>query len=265
MFAWGRTVSGECGDGTLTTPQPTPVQVQGLPPTQVVAVNCAHGYSLALMEDGTVWGWGGKAKGQLGDGTFTTPRLAPQPVSLPLGPETITQITAGWGHALALSSDGTVWAWGQNDYGQLGDGTLANQFTPAQVRGPGGVGVLGNVVMVSGGDCHSAALLADGTAWTWGCNYHGGTNPPPGGSDPVGQLGNGEDTYANQPFPVQVVGGEQGGAFLHSIRMLAARDYHDYALAEDGTLYSWGSNLNGQLGNGTCCLPSTRPVRVTFP
>ena len=109
------------------------------------------------------------------------------------------------------------------------------------------------------------ALRADGTVWTWGCNHHNGYVPPPAGSDPVGQLGNGDDTYQDQPYPVQVVGGEQGGAFLQGIVLISARDYHDFALASDGTLYSWGSNLNGQLGTGSCCLPSTRPVKVHLP
>ena len=105
--------------------------------------------------------------------------------------------------------------------------------------------------MVSGGDCHSAALAADGSVWTWGCNHHNGFTPPPVGTDPVGQLGNGDNTYTDQYFPVRVVGGEQGGAFLEHIALISARDYHDYALASDGTLYSWGSNLNGQVGDGT--------------
>jgi alpha-tubulin suppressor-like RCC1 family protein len=265
VYAWGMNANGECGDGSTANAQPTPVQVQGLPPSPILAVNGGFQYSLALDADGIVWGWGANNKGQMGDGTFTTPRLAPQQVGQAIGLDGITQVSAGWKHALALRSDGTVWAWGQNGYGEIGDGTLADAPTPLEVRGPGGVGVLSGIVMVSAGDCHSAALRADGTVWTWGCNHHNGFVPPPNGSDPVGQLGNGDDTYADQLFPVQVVGGEQGGQYLQSITMVAARDYHDYALAADGTLYSWGSNLNGQLGNGTCCLPSTVPVVVTFP
>src|SRR4029078_12169739 len=121
--------------------QPTPVQVQGLS-GPVVALSCSIGYSLALKADGTVWGWGGNGKGQLGDGTFTTPRLVPQRVGQAVGLSSNRQISAGWEHALALRSDGTVWAWGKNDYGQIGDGTLANQPTPVQVKGPGGAGFL---------------------------------------------------------------------------------------------------------------------------
>ena len=266
VYCWGMNGHGECGNNSTVSPQPTPVQVLGLSGSPVIAVESGGvAYSLALKADHTVWGWGSNNRGQLADGTFTSPRLGPQRVGLAIGLADITQISAGWGQALALRSDGTVWAWGQNDYGQVGDGSLTNQNTPLQVRGPGGVGVLSNIIMVSGGDCSSAALRADGTVWTWGCNHHNGFNPPPGGSDPVGQLGNGDPTYTDQPYPVQVVGGEQGGAYLNAIVLIATRDYHNYALASDGTLYSWGSNLNGQLGYGSCCLPGLSPVKVIFP
>ena len=242
------------------------MQVLNLSGSPVIAVEGGYQYSLALKADKTVWSWGSNNLGQMGDTTFTTPRMIPQRVGLSIGLGNITQLSAGWGHALALRSDGTVWAWGQNDYGQIGDGNRpANRSTPFQVKGPGGVGVLSNIIMVSGGDCSSAALRADGTVWTWGCNHHNGFNPPPVGTDPVGQLGNNDPTYTDQPYPVQVVGGAQGGTFLKSIVLIAARDYHNYALASDGTLYSWGSNLNGQLGYGSCCLPGLSPVKVIFP
>lgn len=266
VYGWGWCGMGECGNNSTVTPQPSPVQVQGLSGSPVIAVEGGYQYSVALKADKTVWGWGRNALGELGDGTVTSPRLVPQRVGLAMGLGNITQISSGWGHVLARRSDGTVWAWGQNDYGQIGDGNRpTNQTTPFQVKGPGGVGVLSNIIMVSGGDCSSAALRADGTVWTWGCNHHNGYNPPPVGTDPVGQLGNNDPTYTDQPYPVQVVGGAQGGPFLQSIVMIAARDYHNYALASDGTLYSWGSNLNGQIGYGSCCLPGLAPKKVIFP
>ena len=265
VYGWGWCAKGECGNNSIVSPQPAPVQVLNLSGSPVIAVEGGYQYSLALKADKTVWGWGSNNLGQMGDTTFTTPRMIPQRVGLSIGLGNITQISSGWNHALALRSDGTVWGWGKNDYGQIGNGNLVDQPIPLQVKGPGGAGVLSNIIMVSGGDCSSAALRADGTVWTWGCNHHNGFNPPPGGTDPVGQLGNNDPTYTDQPYPVQVVGGAQGGAFLNSIVVIAARDYHNYALASDGTLYSWGSNLNGQLGYGGCCLPGLSPVKVIFP
>src|SRR5438105_15730258 len=81
---------------------------------------------------------------------------------------------------------------------------------------------LTNVIAVSGGDCHSAALKADGTVWTWGCNHHNSTNPA---VDPVGQLGNGDMTYGYSSVPVQVHGPNNVG-FLDSVTVISARDYH---------------------------------------
>ena len=95
------------------------------------------------------------------------------------------------------------------------------------------------MVAVSGGDCHSEALLDDGTVWTWGC-------------DNVGELGNGSNLDC--PLPVQVLG-------LAGIAIIAARDYHNTVLRDDETLWSWGFNPNGQLGNGTN-VDSNVPVMV---
>jgi alpha-tubulin suppressor-like RCC1 family protein len=152
-----------------------------------------------------------------------------------------------------------VWAWGQNDLGEVGNGCTEG-VNCSDVTAPYHVSIT-NVIAVSGGDCHSAALKGDGTVWTWGCNHHNGTNPA---VDPVGQLGNGDATYTDSTVPVQVHGPNNVG-YLTGIVAIAARDYHNYALRSDGTLWSWGSNLNGQLGTGTCCTPSAYPVQVLLP
>jgi hypothetical protein len=134
------------GDGT-TVSRSTPVQVTGL--TGVAAIAGGNHYSLALKNDGTVWAWGSNTSGQLGDGT-TTNRFTPVQVANLTG---VTLITAGgWAHCLALTDDGTVWAWGGNSYGQLGDGTTTDRTTPVQVPG------LTGVTAIAAGTYHSLFL-----------------------------------------------------------------------------------------------------------
>jgi hypothetical protein len=149
----------------------------------------------------------------------------------------VKQISGGWFHTVALTADGTVWTWGDNSRWQLGDGTIPNRNSPYQISG------LSDIVAVSGGDCHTAALKSDGTVWTWGCNDKS-------------ELGNGT-TGTDSHVPVQVSG-------LTNIIRIAARDYHNIALKSDGTVWTWGWNINGQLGDGTT-LDRNVPVQVIFP
>lgn len=129
----------------------------------------------------------------------------------------------GSGHIVALKSDGTVWTWGGNGSGQLGDGSTNDRVAPMQVTG------LTSVVAVAAGSSHSAAVKSDGTVWTWGAN---GT----------GQLGDG--TISNRLLPVQVTG-------ITGIVDIVAGSGHTMALKSDGTVWAWGTNVAGQLGDGT--------------
>ena len=163
--------------------------VSGL--TGVTQVAVGEGHYLALTSDGRVWTWGDNATGQLGDGT-TTARDIPAPIP---GLSGIVEIAAGGAsglaggmslaHSLALKSDGTLWVWGNNAAGQLGDGTKTKRLSPIQVPG------LSNVTVIAGGGLHSAASLSDGSLWTWGNNQHG-------------QLGDG--STIERLSPVQVPG-----------------------------------------------------------
>ncbi|HCX71935.1 MAG TPA: RCC1 repeat-containing protein, partial [Firmicutes bacterium] len=118
---------GQLGDDT-TDIRSTPVQVGDL--SNVTAITAGMSHTVALKNDGTVWAWGRNDMGQLGDGTTSTPRLTPVVVS---GLSNVTAITAGLSHTVALKDDGTVWAWGYNAYGQLGDGTTSDRSAPVQV------------------------------------------------------------------------------------------------------------------------------------
>jgi alpha-tubulin suppressor-like RCC1 family protein len=229
VSAWGYNWFGQLGDGT-TFNRDTPVQVQNLSGVAAVAGSSVH--SLALKSDGTVWAWGYNGVGQLGDGT-TFNRDTPVQVQNLSG---VTAVAGGGGHSLALKSDGTVWAWGYNRNGQLGDGTTFNRDTPVRVQN------LSGVTAVAGGASHSLALESNGTVWAWGDNA-------------FGELGDG--THTDQVTPVWV----QNLWFGFSVTAVAGSSVHSLALKSDGTVWAWGSNNYGELGDGTTFNRDT-PVQV---
>ncbi|MCL2140523.1 MAG: hypothetical protein FWH42_02425 [Dehalococcoidia bacterium] len=199
-------------------------------------------YSLALKSDGTVWTWGQNNHGQLGNGT-TTNSSTPVQVKGVDGSDNLTDIiavAAGLFHSLALRSDGTVWAWGYNNYGQLGIGTTADSLTPVQVS------TLSNITAISTTYNHSIALKSDGTVWAWGYNNYG-------------QLGNDSTTNSSTPVQVKGVGGIGN---LTNITAIVAGGSHSLALKNDGIVYAWGYNGDGELGNNSTTDSST-PVQVS--
>ncbi|MBM3493935.1 MAG: RCC1 repeat-containing protein, partial [Armatimonadetes bacterium] len=179
------------------------------------------------------WGW--NLSGQLGDGSPLEKRLEPCQIG---GLDTAVAVDGGNAHSLALSSDHTLWAWGSNLRGQIGDGTNDERRSPVVVPD------LTEVTAIAAGYQHSLALRSDGTLWSWGANQYG-------------QLGDGANT--NRNAPVQVVGlplakaVAAGGHFYSS---------HTLAVAQDGTVWAWGRNAYGQLGDGTTSDRFT-PVQVT--
>jgi len=193
LRAWGANNAGQLGDGT-TTDRNAPVTVTGL--TQVIAIAAGTDHSLALRSDGSVWAWGSNANGKLGDGTGTA-RHTPTATLLTSG---ITAIAAGGMNSLALrGADGVVLAWGINETGQLGNGSLAPGFR-AQ---PAPVVNLSNVVAIAYGRDdigHGLAVRADGTVWAWGDNRMGNDNS---GNPVYGRLGHGStEPFSATPVPV---------------------------------------------------------------
>jgi RHS repeat-associated protein len=286
--AWGDNGNGQIGDGTNTS-RLTPVAVTGL--TDVTAVSAGEFFSIALMRDGTVRGWGYNGVGSVGDGTWID-RNAPVTV---VNLASVTQISAGAEHALALRADGTVWSWGDNFEGQLGDGSTTRRGSPVQVKGVGGVGFLTGIVYIAAGLRHSLAVKSDGTVYAWGWNGWGqlgdgtlndsstplivkgpdGITPLSGvamvsgsvgqgiggghgfslalktdgtvwgwGENVFGELGDG--TTTRRPFPVRV-----GGSGFGSVIAIAAGGNHGLALKSDGSVWSWGNDWSGQLGRAT--------------
>ncbi len=234
VYAWGYNSYGQLGNGT-TTSSSTPVQVTGL--SNVSALASGQYQSLALTASGTVYAWGYNADGELGNGTTTNSSI-PAPVSA-LSGVSVTAVAGGLMHSLVLTSAGTVYAWGNNSYGQLGNGTTTNSSAPVQVTGVSGFGV----TAVAAGGYHSLALTAAGTVYAWGYNAYG-------------QLGNG--TTGSSSAPVQVTGLPSSAG----VTAIAGGEYDSLALTSAGTVYAWGYNNFGQLGNGTTTNSST-PLQVT--
>jgi alpha-tubulin suppressor-like RCC1 family protein len=208
---------------------PAPSPLTGL--STVVAISAGFKHSLALKADGTVWAWGDNYYGQLGAGNNKNPTAGVQQVS---GLTMVTAVAAGTLHSLALRSDGTVWAWGFNNFGQLGTGNTTDSHAPVQVNG------LSGIVGIAGGVYFSLALKCDGTVWAWGYNRDG-------------ELGNGNNAQSWVPQRVYN---------LRNVTAISSGDGFGLALESDGTVFTWGDNGYGQLGNGTM-LASNLPVQVS--
>jgi alpha-tubulin suppressor-like RCC1 family protein len=258
VWAWGDNQLGQLGDGT-TTSSSTPVQVSDLDGVNAIAADFV--FSLALKNDGTVWAWGSntsgqahRISGQLGDDEITSSSMPVEVGDLPGGVEAIT---AGGTHGVALKDDGTVWAWGDNASGQLGDGTTTSSSTPVQVSD------LDGIEAIAAGGTYSLALKNDGTVWAWGDNQFGqlGDGTTTDGSPTTcvytgdGRTVSSSCTDSNTPLQMSEVGG---------ITAVAAGGAHSLALKDDGTVWAWGSNQEGQLGNGTTTL-GTNVMGINAP
>lgn len=246
VFAWGENEVGQLGDGN-TTESDAPVAVPGL--GEATTLSIGRKFGLALLADGTVKSWGENVWGQLGDDNDTGPETChanfaqasgyevpcsttPVPVA---GLSDVTAVAAGAQHGLALVSNGTVMAWGDNEDGQLGDGTGSNSDVPVTVHG------LSEVVAITADQNSSLALLKNGTVMSWG--YDG-----------EGALGQGSD-HPSQYLPAPVSG-------LTNAKAIAGNNEGNLALLADGTVMAWGENSLGELGDGTM-VASSVPVAVS--
>lgn len=269
VYAWGYNYGkGQIGQDFSIWDVPTPTQINGLPIIKNIAVGTSGHHVLALSEDGDVYAWGNNNLGQVGDGTRTNTFIPKKVPNLPI----IKSIAAGqsssfaisesgelytWGlelnsevanynytynttpvlmenmnnvksisttysnSAIALMEDGTIMTWGLNESGELGDGTLNNRDIPEKISD------LNNIKEISVGDNHVLALTEDGKVWSWGSNWDG-------------QIGIGtNDQSIPTPFLLED---------LPKIKMISAGGYFSIAIAENGEIWSWGSNEAWQLG-----------------
>lgn len=242
VYAAGVNARGVLGvnPGTLGQRNTFGSEISGL--SNVHAVAAGGGFGLALSSGGNVLAWGSNFDGAIGNGCSSSgsPYWAVVPPVQVTGLPRIVAVAAGATHSLALAADGTVWAWGRNEYGQLGVGRGSSfGCSPTQVPG------LRGVVAIAAGAYHSLALLADGSVLAWGSNSSG-------------QLGDG--TQTDQFFPVYVPGatdvaGIAGGVYA----------YHSLAVRTDGTVLAWGQNSSGQLCLGTGTAGGVRTTATSIP
>ncbi|MFH1227252.1 MAG: fibronectin type III domain-containing protein, partial [Planctomycetota bacterium] len=225
LWAWGRNADGQLGDGT-TTDRWIPTLIGTDTSWLVVAAGWP---TIALKTGGTLYAWGYNGDGELGDGTNicrNTPTL--------ISTTSWSAIDCGNGHTIALRTDGSLWACGRNLYCQLGDGTATDRWTPTLI------GTDTNWLAIAVGDWHTVALKTDGSLWAWGLNN-------------AGQLGDGEAPIQKNT-PTHIGTNTDWSA-------IAAGALHTVALKTDGSLWVWGRNLEGQLGDGTAATRVT-PTQV---
>jgi len=240
VYAWGYNANGQLGAGGAdTNAHSVPTQViSPTDPTQPLTgaaqVAAGSNFSLALMRDGTVYAWGYDGYGQLGTSVPAGQSATPVQVTLASGDPlaNVVAIAAGSNHALALLKDGTVYAWGRNYEGQLGNSSTSNSSTPVRVADPSdSTHNLANITAIAAGGNHSLFLAAGGRVYGAGDNAYG-------------QLGDGTTTARTLPVTVTSLAPVTATA-------IATGPYHSLAVAADGTVYAWGYNGNGQLGVGT--------------
>lgn len=247
VYAWGTVSAGSLGDKETSSADPVHVEF----PTDededsyfydgivISSVAAGDSFSLALTEEGQLYGWGANDSGQLGDASFTN-RSTPVAVNAPED-VTFSQITAGARHTVALDSDGNAYAWGSNKAGQLGNGTNSFSAVPTSVSMPKGVTFS---QVVASGDL-SAAIGSDGSVYLWGTAEF-----------PLGDSGAHE---SNVPVPVLP---PEGVAFSQ----VSVASGHALAIDTDGVAYAWGLNDYGKLGAGNeFGTKSLTPVPVAVP
>jgi len=247
VFAWGRNTYGQLGNGRfgLEEKAPGPVRIAGL--GDVVSVAAGWDHSLALTRSGRVYAWGSRSHGQLGDGIRKTGQPAPAPLLVP-GLADIKAIAAGGQHSLALRKDGTLFAWGSNWNGQLGNGKLragTHSATPQPVIGPDGKGALTNVTGIAAGGLHSVAVTGEGQIYAWGYN---GT-----GQIPFGSRGGfwGDKGALDVPCPVLALVGDGKKGKPAQGRAVAAGYESTCALTDEGKVVTAGWSMYGELGSGS--------------
>ena len=253
VWSWGQNNFGQFGDNTSGTPVSlTPIQAKGIADAKSIAAGGNH--TVALLKDGTVAAWGYNRDGQLGVVTSDQCLYASSlwacsktPVKM-TGLNNVVAIAAGLSHSVALKEDGTVWAWGLNSSGQLGDGTTINSPTPEPVP------LLTDVIAIAAGDEYSLVLKSDGTVWTWGRNDYQQLGYSTTGICPMPLWGN----VPCSKSPSQVTN-------LSGVSAISGGGAHSLALKTDGSVWAWGHNDLGQLGSYSSESTVKAPARVVIP
>ena len=241
LFTWGNNGDGQLGDTTLANDStafevPFPNGVTGW-----ITAAGGNKHTLALGNDGDIYAWGYNSHGQLGNDSTTNSKY-PVAVVMPSGVTKWTAVAAGAYHSLAIGNDGNVYAWGQNNFGELGDNSTTDSHVPVMVTLPAGATP---TQVFAGANC-SMALCSNGVLYAWGRNS-------------MGQLGDGTETDSHVPVKVKFPSG------VTSWTAVACGGYHVMAIGSRGNLYSWGSDADGQLGDGTTTQGIDTAAMVPMP
>jgi alpha-tubulin suppressor-like RCC1 family protein len=222
LWTWGLASQSALGNGVTTGDRLTPVTTfaGGANWRQVSG---GYAYTAAIKTDGTLWGWGSGSNGRLGNAQ-TTNRSTP--VTTFTGGTNWKQVSGGSSHCVAIKTDGTLWTWGYGNLGRLGNGATTGSISTPVTTFTGGT----NWKQVSSGSNYTAAIKTDGTLWTWGW----GSN---------GRLGNNSTTTVSTPVTTFT-----GGT---NWRQVSCGEAYTAAIKTDGTLWTWGYNGQGQLGDNT--------------
>ena len=263
LWAWGLNEFGQLGAGTMIYYMVTPVKIMD----DVITVSAGYYHSMVIKSDGSLWTWGNNIAGQLGNGWFYFDNNLPENGTPTKIMDDVIAVSAGEYHSLAITSDGSLWAWGDNSRGQLFHDTLLKySATPIKVMddviaiSAGGwtssiiyiaddeyipdtekEKILYDVTVSSAGGSHFCVIRGDGSLWALGYNDYG-------------QLGDGSmsdiDDYKDTPIKI-----------MDDVIAISAGGYHSLAIKSDGSLWTWGLNDRGQLGDGTI-ENKTTPVKI---
>lgn len=231
LWFWGSNSRGQLGNGSSNNTIYSPTQTGIANDWQTIS--CGGSHIIGLKTNGSLWAWGNNEYGQVGDATGNNIRSTPNHIGTATNWKSIS---TGAEHSIALKSDGTLWGWGYNVGGQLGDGTTSYRIVPTLI------GLDSNWESVSAGGNHTTAIKFNGTLWATGRNNYG-------------QLGDGtiieRHTFTSiglQNDWLKIAGGSE----------------HNVGIRENGELFAWGSNFQGRLGNGKT-VDEYNPVQILCP
>ncbi len=240
LYAWGDNNVGQLGDGTGVEKN-SPEMITLAPDVTPTALAAGYEHSLAIGSDGNLYGWGDNFEGDLGDNSGVA-HLSPVLITLAPGVSP-TAIAAGGDDSFAIGSNGALYAWGYNSYGDLGDGSTTERYSPEVITLAPGVSP---VAIAAGQNNDTFAIGSNGALYAWGFNS-------------FGDLGDGSTTERYSPEVITLAPG------VSPVAIAAGQSNDTFAIGSNGALYAWGANDGGSLGDGTAIEHNSPEVITLAP